>query len=738
VAVSRVPRIILDGDEESASYMAREGIRQLGILKGLMSFNNLQQDIRKVEYIDGSRIVCRSCFGEDVVHIYAEKDEWAERELIPRFFAFVTKEDRETGELIKSYHWIYFNPDNVNLRDYRQTRNQNPISISAGFEMYTWKAGDDVDCLRIMKNTPRGPDHTHKHPHRHTKSFMMDGRDRDTIDAAIAAGEELQEERYVSACHILTKNKEAVFMPLHATADSFVPAEDRICDILDPTLYPVYPLPYSSSYYLAYVNNIIFTGLNFPCPPRRFYCNTEEGIMAWYTTNPTVVEAQDFICGVIYNIREQTLKTFIHYPSDVQYLGFTAYWAVDVAAAEIPTPLMFDLQSLTPDEINIAIAWSKRPINCKTNLRTASRTYSELESCTHIRWMESDTGFEAQDFVVFDQCKDDVVPESEDDIIDISPPECSGSSPPCSYSKFEYYARKTWSFTGTFDWHSTQEWDLLGNDLSVSAIRRGLGTSQYNRERIVTCHGTPCHTTFRSYAKDRFITDNLLQQIAEIYSGRWVCPNALDLINNKHKIYCDADAKVENIDAFDGGTAVGFMPTEDQMNNTMCEWTDTDGAAPDTQDYFTYPCFNHYHNDKMPDDWAQVDVNTINYTYIFGYYHAVWERETDVDTSNDDTLHKYQVDENLEFSYGNVDHIYYLDDRATDDNQGVIAAGKGDSVTELYTDDCLGAIEYKPDYWKVYWKVTWDDSSTEYVDITDQLLELLDCTAEELLDIGLI
>jgi hypothetical protein len=75
VEVSQIPRIIYDGDIEAASHLAREGMQQLNILKSLMSFNKLQQDVRRVEYIDGSRIVCRSCFGEDVVHIYVRERE---------------------------------------------------------------------------------------------------------------------------------------------------------------------------------------------------------------------------------------------------------------------------------------------------------------------------------------------------------------------------------------------------------------------------------------------------------------------------------------------------------------------------------------------------------------------------------------------------------------------------------------------------------------------------------------
>jgi hypothetical protein len=59
-----------------------------------MSFGNLQQDIRKVEYIDGSRIVCRSCFGEDVIHIYAEKEKKEKKEI--RFYIYVTISDYVT------------------------------------------------------------------------------------------------------------------------------------------------------------------------------------------------------------------------------------------------------------------------------------------------------------------------------------------------------------------------------------------------------------------------------------------------------------------------------------------------------------------------------------------------------------------------------------------------------------------------------------------------------------------
>ena len=66
-----IPRIILTGDEEEASYRVREGIKQLDILKGLMGFQKLKQDVRRVRYTDESEIICRSVFGVEEIEIFA-------------------------------------------------------------------------------------------------------------------------------------------------------------------------------------------------------------------------------------------------------------------------------------------------------------------------------------------------------------------------------------------------------------------------------------------------------------------------------------------------------------------------------------------------------------------------------------------------------------------------------------------------------------------------------------------
>ena len=99
-----LPRIITRGDHEAARLLAREGIRQLNILKNLMSFGNLKQDVRRVRFTNGSEIICRSIFGIDDVQIYVPKEvkKWetkVECYVYVTISNYVTVWDLETGEV---------------------------------------------------------------------------------------------------------------------------------------------------------------------------------------------------------------------------------------------------------------------------------------------------------------------------------------------------------------------------------------------------------------------------------------------------------------------------------------------------------------------------------------------------------------------------------------------------------------------------------------------------------------
>ena len=99
-----IPRILLRGDHEEARLKAQEAIRQLEILRGLMNLSMLKQDVRRVRYIDGSEIVCRSVFGIEDIEIYVPR-EVIKRETILLQYIYTTISDYvtiwslETGEV---------------------------------------------------------------------------------------------------------------------------------------------------------------------------------------------------------------------------------------------------------------------------------------------------------------------------------------------------------------------------------------------------------------------------------------------------------------------------------------------------------------------------------------------------------------------------------------------------------------------------------------------------------------
>jgi len=78
--VKQLPRIVLKGDRQAAEEMIREGVRQFDILLQQMKFAGLKQDVRRVRYLDGSEIICKSVFGDNTLEIYVPP-EVEEKEL---------------------------------------------------------------------------------------------------------------------------------------------------------------------------------------------------------------------------------------------------------------------------------------------------------------------------------------------------------------------------------------------------------------------------------------------------------------------------------------------------------------------------------------------------------------------------------------------------------------------------------------------------------------------------------
>lgn len=68
-------RYITGGDEVKAKSLLGEGRHQLSILKNAMSFQKLKQLERMVILPDGTLIKCSSCFGLDIVNVFAPSPE---------------------------------------------------------------------------------------------------------------------------------------------------------------------------------------------------------------------------------------------------------------------------------------------------------------------------------------------------------------------------------------------------------------------------------------------------------------------------------------------------------------------------------------------------------------------------------------------------------------------------------------------------------------------------------------
>jgi hypothetical protein len=83
-------RYITTGDEKIARSLLGEGRHQLSILKRAMAFQNLKQLQRLVRFDDGTIIKCISCFGQDVVNVYAPPGFPVEKErkIVREFFCW--------------------------------------------------------------------------------------------------------------------------------------------------------------------------------------------------------------------------------------------------------------------------------------------------------------------------------------------------------------------------------------------------------------------------------------------------------------------------------------------------------------------------------------------------------------------------------------------------------------------------------------------------------------------------
>jgi len=99
--ISRPPRIILEGDIDSAKSLVGKAYQESSVLSDLMKFQSLQQGARIVSFSDGSEISLRNTFGQVDINIFAPVPSVEEIiEEYPGVFILKLSVIDETGEYV--------------------------------------------------------------------------------------------------------------------------------------------------------------------------------------------------------------------------------------------------------------------------------------------------------------------------------------------------------------------------------------------------------------------------------------------------------------------------------------------------------------------------------------------------------------------------------------------------------------------------------------------------------------
>ena len=570
----------------------------------------------------------------------------------PRFFVKIKESGEGAGF---RYYWLFLLNDEG---DYEVT-----IKESIGGSI-----------IEKMLTTPFNNGHTQ------TKAFMLDN--------------EGNQERWVAAPHLLTKNRVQQFLPLH------FPAEEE-----PPEKSPIYPTP-------ALCGTPPEYGLAHYCPPNRFFCNPEEKIMVWFT-----VEEDTCICGVILNKEKDTTQTFLINSSDMDGEGFEAYWCVNKTGQEVPISTMIDVVKLTQNEIEIILPWQMRPTKVIINLNTSQITYEEVDSCNHQHW--SDSGFNEVSLAQLTQSSEDHSGESEESVVDSI--DCSVYGDQASCYADEYHVTEILGRYHVLDTtyvskrHSDYELVILGNNYSVNSDLDKYDVSEHLKEILDHCGWQPpCQNrggpgSLVDLWQNRKLKGHLNQKNVDSGVAELISPNVLYKKTSITKSYCDGlvEQRRNRVEAM---TEAAFQD--------LCYWGLSPTPLPQSwRDLFTVgECFK----EEMPGSiWNQFD----NESFYGDVSWKVWERSTNQDEENITEIKKYSIDGVVEMDASKYNRIYYLDDRSTDESHGIIVAGKlyNKSPEEVYD-----------------WKIYWAKSETGYFDITADVLDVLEIEKEQLYEIGLI
>jgi hypothetical protein len=716
VEVKQFPRVILRGDEEAASHMSREGIRQLAILKNLMNFQNLKQDVRRVRFIDGSEIICRSVFGIDDVQIHVPGEWKLTTPIVPRFFAKVlTGEyyDEFFGEYIPiySYFWVYFgSPEDVLSRrvekDYIQpplTKYNNNIvilEISNNFERTKEEVENGFGFHWTLDQvlTPFVKSAETDAPCLAEKSFMLED------DHAKDEDENYIKERWVSTNHYLIRGRRTW---INVAGAWIAPPP---CDLED-----------------------------LPCPPDRFFCDTEKKIMVWYGSH------EIFMVALIVRMDNLDIKNEIYdythncVAASGSAIAADPYRTLTGTKEDIPINMMPDVESVTDTEISFYLSRIlpfDRPGLVTIDWIDYEWGYTisavGVEETKHWYWTED--GFEQKICALFDQTDLDgsIVDEDED---------YSDSACPCNSITTQAeceacneimqdagkYKRTVNVCNGYISLYDIKIFDEL---FEADTTYRNLGIWEgkiYNAHHCIWNAGAGrcySHGTIGYNAARRTIGEQLEQKHTNGLSAFWNSNNVAYFFKeqNRHKCVGSANQIGKICTGSFGSTNCVRWGGPTQAEFCKCCWV---------CDWPAYLCAEDcpeglgkcFELDMPGDDWLDIENDYVEVIVVGVSYK--WHRNSNNDSYAEPLVRKFRIDEEIEFDATEIYKTYYLDDRATKDTQGMIIAGKG-------------IDEEENKYWEVHREWINEDNITVRDNITEELFEKLDCEQWQLVEIGLI
>lgn len=456
-----------------------------------------------------------------------------------------------------------------------------------------------------------------------------------------------------------------------------------------------------------------------PCPPNRFYCDIEKRILVWYGAY------EIFIGAVIIRFNTDTDYTWNCVAASGASIEAEGYKTLPGTKDDIPINMMPDVKSVNDTEISFYLPhvsiWD-RPgvvtINWENYIWGSVMSAVGVNEAKHWYWTEN--GFEQEVCARFHQDDFDESIVDKDEIfsndacvcVDYSEVECFSCNVVAQSNG--RYIRTVIDISGYTSLYEIYIFDELFNADTTYRHLRIDEKKHYSANRCwwsdddSQCHG---EGVYGYNVAERTLVESLNQKEAEGLSSVWCSNNVAYFFKEKNRDRCDGAA--QQVGGFKntwsgpltdpyGGPDVDDFYNCKWLQNDCCLWAETcpDGLGK---------CFEML----MPgSDWILIEEAYVesesggNYTLI---------RESDINDFEEPLVRKFKIDEEIEFDATEIYKTYYLDDRATCHEQGLIVAGKGVRGSEIF--------------WEVY---------HNGVDITNKLFEVLGCEQSELDEMGLI